>query len=360
MKGKLRLALCGFVIVVLLLGVSPVLAAPVMPHAFYGTVTINGADADADTVVTAKVGGVDCGSYTVEVVGQYGSLDERDYLIVQGDISNGDSITFYVNGDEAEETATFEAGGGPTEQDLSVTITEPAAGGGAPLYSLETDLFGVGKTFYTSCTGEVLRTVEATSEDGMLTINIPKGTFALGEDGKRLKELEAAVDKSPPDPPEDANVIGLAYDFGPDGATFDPPITFTWSYDPDALPDDVAEDDLVLAYYDEATGEWLELDCVVDTKNNTITALVDHFTTFAVIAVTPPPAPEPAPPPVVVAPAPPAPPAPTPPVVPEPVVPPPTPEVEAPFNWPVFGGAIVALVIVALLSFFWVKRRRQD
>ncbi|GAI86393.1 unnamed protein product, partial [marine sediment metagenome] len=45
----------------------------------------------------------------------------------------------------------------------------------------------------------------------------------------------------------------------------------------------MAEEDLVLAYYDEAAGEWLELDCVVDTENNIITASVPHFTTFAII-----------------------------------------------------------------------------
>ncbi|GAJ23619.1 unnamed protein product, partial [marine sediment metagenome] len=161
----------------------------------------------------------------------------------------------------------------------------------------KTDLFGIEGRFLISGEGEILKTIEATSEDGMLTITIPKGTIALEEDGKRLKGLEAVVDESPPDPPEDAHIIGLAYDFRPDGATFDPEITFTWSYDPDALPEDVAEEDLVLAYYDEDAGKWVELDCVVDTKNNIITASVPHFTCFAIIgAVTPPPAPVPPPP----------------------------------------------------------------
>ncbi|GAJ13821.1 unnamed protein product, partial [marine sediment metagenome] len=128
------------------------------------------------------------------------------------------------------------------------------------------------------------------SEDGMLTLTIPRGTIALDKDGKRLKGLEVAVNEIPPDPPEDAHIIGLVYDFGPAGATFNPAITFTWSYDPDALPEGVAEEDLVLAYYDEAIGEWVDLPCVVDTENNIITAYVEHFTTFAIIgAVAPPP-----------------------------------------------------------------------
>ena len=45
----------------------------------------------------------------------------------------------------------------------------------------------------------------------------------------------------------------------------------------------MAEEDLVLAWYDEAANKWIELDCVVDTENNTITASIAHFTTFAII-----------------------------------------------------------------------------
>ena len=49
-----------------------------------------------------------------------------------------------------------------------------------------------------------------------------------------------------------------------------------------------------LAWYDEATDKWVELDCVVDTGNNTITASIEHFTTFAIIGmVTPTPESEP-------------------------------------------------------------------
>ncbi|GAI13004.1 unnamed protein product, partial [marine sediment metagenome] len=70
------------------------------------------------------------------------------------------------------------------------------------------------------------------------------------------------------------------------GATFDPPITFTWRYDHYILPTGIAEKDLVLAYHD---GEaWIELECIVDTKNNIITASVSHFTTFAIIGTIPP------------------------------------------------------------------------
>jgi len=300
------LALC------LLLGATPALAdeIPALPHAFYGTVTINTAPASDGIQVSATV---DNGSVITNVQnpvttvgGSYG-IDSPP-LLVQGDIAPGATITFHVtnaNGTATGGTATFTAGGGPTQKNLSVTIEAPApsedggggddgggGGGGGAMY-VETNLFGTTASFRISSDGEILETITATSADGMLTVTIPKGTIALDKSGDPLDSLETAVDESPPSPPEDAHVIGLAYDFGPDGATFDPAITFTWKYDPDALPEDVAEKDLVIAYYD--TDKWVELDGMVDTEKNTITASVSHFTTFAIIgAITPPSAPAPA------------------------------------------------------------------
>ena len=150
---------------------------------------------------------------------------------------------------------------------------------------IKTNLFGTEVSSPISSSGEILQAIEATSEDETLTLTIAEGTIALDKDDNPLTSLEAEVDTSPPPPPEDTSIIGLAYDFGPDGATFDPPITLTRSYDPNDIPEGVAEEDLVLAWYDEATNQWVELDGSVDTENNTITASIQHFTTFVVIGV---------------------------------------------------------------------------
>ena len=158
------------------------------------------------------------------------------------------------------------------------------------------DLFGQVVFYPIGSDGEILKTVEATSEDGMLTITIPKGTIVLDKDGNRLSSLTADVDASPPPAPEDTHIIGLAYVFSPDGATFDPPMTFAWSYDPDTLPEGVAEEDLVIAYYDEDAAEWVELPFTVDPVTHTITALVSRFTSFAIIGAVAPPPPPPPPP----------------------------------------------------------------
>ncbi|MBA7614481.1 hypothetical protein ES703_21746 [subsurface metagenome] len=140
--------------------------------------------------------------------------------------------------------------------------------------------------------GRFTRSVSATSEDELCTLTIPTGTIGLTEELERLIEITILEMDEPPPPPEDAHIIGLAYDFCPDGATFDPAITLTWSYDPADIPEGVAEYDLVIAYYDEETGEWVELEgCVVDPVTKTVTAPVSHFTTFAIVVSIPPPAP---------------------------------------------------------------------
>lgn len=129
--------------------------------------------------------------------------------------------------------------------------------------------------------GIVQATCQLKTTDGKLTLDIAKGTKLLDSRGNPLTSLSAAPNPSPPEPPSGANII-LAYDLGPDGTTFDPEITLTMKYDPKSVPEGVAEENLVLAYYDEEAEEWVELDSEVDTKNNTIEASVSHFTTFAI------------------------------------------------------------------------------
>lgn len=285
-----------FIVVALLLafGAAPVSAdvPPALPHAFYGNVTINGNAASVGTSVEARVEGVltsiAAGNpITVTEAGKYGGpggLDPK--LVVQGNIDEGAIITFYVNGVFTGETYPFDSGE-VTPLPLSVTIPVGGGAGIAPAPTIATELFGVSFTISISEDGEILETIEVTSEDGMFTITILEGTIALDADGNPLETLQVDIDPSPPDPPEDAYIIGLAYDFGPDGATFDPPIIFTWRYDPDALPEDVVEEDLVVQCYPREIGEWEECISSVDTITHTLTVDVDHFTTFAIIAPTP-------------------------------------------------------------------------
>ena len=125
-KAKLAAVLCSVLALALLLGATAVWAYPPLPHAFYGTVTIGGAPAPIGTLISAQVGGVDCGNYTTSVVGQYGHPAELDYLVVQGDIETGATIDFYIDGIKADQTYLFEVGGGPTDLDLTSPTPTPS------------------------------------------------------------------------------------------------------------------------------------------------------------------------------------------------------------------------------------------
>jgi len=135
--------------------------------------------------------------------------------------------------------------------------------------------------------GVVQQDVHYSTPDEMMEIEVGSGTTALTEDGEPLQSIEVdvvVVSEEIPPPPPGAYIVGYAYDLGPDGATFHPPITLTLHYDPGLIQEGTAEKDLVIAYYDVATGQWVSLPSTVDTENNTITAQVSHLTKFAILA----------------------------------------------------------------------------
>ena len=89
------------------LSTTPVYAVPALPHAFYGTVEINGSPAPIGTSVSARGTGVltniPQNPVATTVAGEYGTGGL--YLLVQGDISPGAMITVFVKCLSTGETA---------------------------------------------------------------------------------------------------------------------------------------------------------------------------------------------------------------------------------------------------------------
>ena len=90
------------------------------------------------------------------------------------------------------------------------------------------------------------------------------------------------------DPPQAANseIVGHVYQIEPDGATFSPSVRMTWRYDPADIPDEVAPEQLTIAYYEKRYDTWVAWQSQVDPSANTISAWIDHFSTFAIVAPT--------------------------------------------------------------------------
>ena len=160
-------------------------------------------------------------------------------------------------------------------------------GGGGPGPS--TTLEGIRDV--TTLEGVFTESFTLKSENEDLILSIPKGTTAKTKDGKRVTKISIKQELSPPPVPEDKAFVGFPFDLEPDGATFDPPITITFTYDPAKLPKGVETKSLGIGYYDQDTKKWVELDAkdvTIDPKTNTITAKISHFTYFGVLANTAP------------------------------------------------------------------------
>jgi len=163
----------------------------------------------------------------------------------------------------------------------------PGGGGGAARYYLDTDVCGIEGSYRISDAGELLETIKVTTEDGMLTISVPKGTICLDKSDARLEVLTITVDESRPSPPENWHIIGAAYDCNPDGAIFAPPVNMTFKYNEGDLPAGAVEGDLEV-YFWNATA-WEAVPSTADPVGNRVTATVSSFADcpFAVMWLAP-------------------------------------------------------------------------
>jgi hypothetical protein len=131
----MKVKMFAFVLLAMLLAMaaSPAYAgdAPALPQAFYGAVEINGSPAPVGTEVEARGEGVRIGvaqnPIETTVEGEYGGGADplEPKLVVQGSITEGATVTFYVNGFSTGQTAEWHSGE-VTELDLAVTIEEGA------------------------------------------------------------------------------------------------------------------------------------------------------------------------------------------------------------------------------------------
>jgi len=272
----------------------------------------------------------------------------------------GNSSEAFTNGTAATFTLSAAGGGGGGGGGGGVIRSKPGT----------TSLLGL-----VDKNGKFLHNTIIQSANGKVTLNIPRNTIGKTKDGKPLSEITITPMDPAPTPPEGSNIIGLAYEFGPSGATFEPPITVTFTYDLADIPDGVNAEDLVIAFYDSATKTWFTLEnIVVDPVTHTISGDLSHFTPFAVLTgfeteVSPAPTTTPKPTTTTAA-------APTvqPTSTPEPIptsaptsTPKPTStptQTEAPAepttNWGLIGGLIAAAVVIVaglLLYFLWWRKR---
>lgn len=129
--------------------------------------------------------------------------------------------------------------------------------------------------------------VRFTTSDGLVSLDIPSGTVGLTANGTPLTQISVLPVASPPAPPAEDHFLGLAYDFEPSGATFNPAIYMQFTYNPANIPAGVSENNLIVAFYSTSNVQWITVPAAVDPVSHTITAHVSHFTTYSVMYTTP-------------------------------------------------------------------------
>ena len=288
---------------ILLLGLVAGAAAgggvPTLPHCFSGNVTIGGSPAPIGTVITAVIGGTEYGSIQTTEVGKYGdpgqSIGKRLLVTATADQS-GETITFLVNGVTAKETAVFEVGGG-TVLDLSVPGSGGTGGSGGSGSTGATATTGDSRestaptaapavqtgraSLDTSAAGVVPRTVTVRTVDETCAVAIREGTIARDADGNPLGEVTVSradptgVPAAPP-----GTGVAIVLNCGPAGATFDPPVTLTYTLSGEEW-EKIGGATPKVIWYNPASKAWQDVPATVDPATRTVTARASHFSIYA-------------------------------------------------------------------------------
>jgi len=154
-----------------------------------------------------------------------------------------------------------------------------------------TDVSGV-----VNADGVFTQGVTANSESGKGKLTVSQGTTGKTKENQPLSEIWIIeMDNEPPPPPLNKTIVGLYYEAGPEGTTFDRPVTITLAYDQSDIPAGVSEGELVIAMWDESALQWVELGSyTIDIVNNTISSPITQLGRYTIFA--PPPTPPPLPP----------------------------------------------------------------
>lgn len=279
-------------------------APSTIPHVFYGQIyNVDGSTAPAGSIIVASVAGSPAGTTTVTTAGQYGvgpqDGDAEKFAVWNSAIHPGDTITFSIYGVTAKESAIYESGG---FTNLTLTASappptptpSPTGGGGGggpsgggpvitPIPTPSAPEVPIGQaSLPLSVTGEVSESVTVRTGDGVGSLTIGEGTRARDASGNTLGEVTIArADAAglPPNPP--GTEIGFALNCGPAGATFDPPVTITYTLSGEEWERIGQLATLSVMWYNPGTGEWQEVPATVDPATRTVTAQVSHFSLFA-------------------------------------------------------------------------------
>jgi hypothetical protein len=176
--------------------------------------------------------------------------------------------------------------GSPSESDGppgTGSVSGKAQAPNAP--EMHAPLHDPGKTekLYANANGVITQETLLKSTDNLVTLSIDQGIVATDLSGNPLSSISLAaispenVPGSPSGTTAPASV--MAYEITPDGATFSPAITLSFT-----IPQAQWGLEYTVKMYDHASGTWQDLPSHFDPNSGTLKAEVTHLCCFAVFA----------------------------------------------------------------------------
>jgi beta propeller repeat protein len=139
---------------------------------------------------------------------------------------------------------------------------------------------GTSAKVYTNAQGVVSQATRLVSTDGRAVVVLGEGITALDAAGKPLEQITMKAIPAgslPPVPSGSAfSFGGMAYEIGPDGATFSQPLSLAFM-----LSQAQWGLDYTVRSFDHKTGSWVDLPTTMDAATGTVTVEVSHLCCFA-------------------------------------------------------------------------------
>jgi alpha-tubulin suppressor-like RCC1 family protein len=185
-------------------------------------------------------------------------------------------------------TATFSGCDNYTSSNspiLSLTVKKSSSGGGAggggsPTPRVYLNGFMNNTPLNVNSGGVLENAAVLQTSDGKVTLNLDRGT-RLATPSNTIPASLKAVSTAPSSQSSGETVIVLSYTFSPEDTRFDPAITLTFACDPAQLPAGLAASDLYIACWDGA--QWQKLDSQSGTGAPTLSTLITHFSSYALM-----------------------------------------------------------------------------
>lgn len=167
-----------------------------------------------------------------------------------------------------------------------ISLEGPVAGETALNPTLEIDVMGTVAIYPVTSDGKLLADVKVASPDNTLVLVIPSGGQILNEDGTPASQVQIVASETAVAPA--GYKIVSAYQFTPSGIIFSKEATLSTNHAQEKMLEDGT---VVMAFYDEAAGQWAGLGYsgrVAELETpNTVISQISGTGSFAVLARVP-------------------------------------------------------------------------